>query len=156
VPAGFGARGEGYVVLQSLLLLVVAVGPRGPALGDWAGHPATRLLAVVLVAAGAALALAGLLRLGRNLTPLPYPRESGVLVERGIYALVRHPIYGGLMLLALGGALGRNGVVPLAVAALLAVVLAAKSRREESWLESKHPGYAAYRSRTRRFLPFLW
>lgn len=60
------------------------------------------------------------------------------------------------MLLAFGWSLRRGGALPLACAFLLAVVLVLKSRAEEHWLVGRYPGYAAYRLRTRRFVPFVW
>jgi protein-S-isoprenylcysteine O-methyltransferase Ste14 len=38
-------------------------------------------------------------------------------------------------------------------AALLAAFFRLKSEREERWLETRYPDYAAYRARTRRFIP---
>ena len=38
---------------------------------------------------------------------------------------------------------------------LLAVVLRLKSALEEDWLETRYPDYAAYRTRTRRFMPWI-
>ncbi len=35
--------------------------------------------------------------LGQNLTPLPHPRHDGQLVQTGIYGLVRHPLYSGVI-----------------------------------------------------------
>jgi Phospholipid methyltransferase len=39
--------------------------------------------------------------LGQNLTPLPHPRDEGQFVKTGVYGLVRHPMYGGVIYLAL-------------------------------------------------------
>jgi protein-S-isoprenylcysteine O-methyltransferase Ste14 len=39
---------------------------------------------------------------------------------------------------------------------LLAIVLAAKAVREERGLVLAHPGYAAYRERTRALIPFVF
>lgn len=44
----------------------------------------------------------------------------------------------------------------LAGAILLAVFFDLKSRREEIWLVERYSDYAAYRSRTRRLLPWLY
>jgi protein-S-isoprenylcysteine O-methyltransferase Ste14 len=154
-----GARGEVFVALQLALIALVAFGPLRIAGWPATGLPASPVLgvlAIFLVAAGAFLALSGIVRLGPNLTPLAVPREEGVLVTRGIYGRVRHPIYGGLILLGFGWALWRGGGLAFGYAALLIPVLLAKSRLEEKWLMARFPEYAAYRARTRRFIPFLW
>ena len=68
---------------------------------------------------------------------------------------MRHPVYGGVLLLALGWSLAE---APLALVptALLALVFDLKSRREEVWLRERYPEYAAYAERTRsRFIPRL-
>jgi protein-S-isoprenylcysteine O-methyltransferase Ste14 len=104
---------------------------------------------------GALLAARGLLDLGRNLTPVPRPRDDAQLVETGIYALVRHPIYGGIIVAAVGwGALSASPAA-LLLAGLLAVFFDLKSRREEAWLAAHYTGYLTYVSRTRRFIPWL-
>lgn len=154
-----GRHGEGWVVGQFLLLglLVIASLPRITVLA-----PESILGWLALLSGGTALAIAGwtLLRafrdLGRNLTPLPRPRDDAVLVESGIYARVRHPIYAGLILAGLGWSAVARSLPAGAVALLLAIYLDAKSRREEAWLTDRYPRYAAYVQRTRRFLPGVY
>ena len=151
-----GPRGEGWVVLQGVLLVAIAAcGLVPPA---WVG-PArlvTAAAGAVLIVVGAALAVAGLRDLRENLTPLPRPRDNGVLVETGAYALARHPIYGGLVIAAAGWGLAIASPVALVLSLGLLVFFDLKSRREEAWLEASYPGYPAYRRRTRRLIPFLY
>ncbi len=89
------------------------------------------------------------------LTPLPYPRDGAGLVETGVYARVRHPIYGGLVLAAFGWGLLAASPVAIALAAVLLGFFELKSRREEVWLAERFPGYPAYRERTRRLIPWI-
>jgi protein-S-isoprenylcysteine O-methyltransferase Ste14 len=151
-----GRRGEGWFLLQLVLFGAVAVsGAAGPA---WGGWPATVGMALggVLIGCGGILSLRGLLDLRENLTPFPRPLEGARLVETGAYRLVRHPIYGGLVLGALGWGLVRASPLTLAGALLLAAFFDLKSRREEIWLSESYPDYPAYRSRTRRLLPWIY
>jgi protein-S-isoprenylcysteine O-methyltransferase Ste14 len=105
---------------------------------------------------GGGLLLAAALRLGPGLTPLPYPRPGGALVDTGPFALVRHPMYSGGFLLALGWALVVRSWLTLGYVVLLFVFLDLKSRREERWLHEKFPAYRDYQRRVRRLVPFLY
>ena len=154
-----GSRGEWYVVEQVVLFALVLFGPRSwTALPDWPPGltRAGTVAGLLLLVAGAALMLAAFFRLGRNLTPLPYPKAEGKLVDRGAYGLVRHPIYSGGIAAAFGWALLVHGWLTLGYAAALAVFFDVKSRREERWLREKFPDYADYARRVRRFLPWIY
>jgi protein-S-isoprenylcysteine O-methyltransferase Ste14 len=153
-----GARGEWLVVGQVALIALVFLGPRAPT--DWPTvFPFPQACVVagqLLMVAGGALFVAGLLKLGRGLTPLPYPKDGADLIQTGPYALVRHPIYSGGIVLAIGWALYVEGWLTLAYVAVLFVFLDIKSRREERWLCEKFPAYAAYQQRVRKLIPFLY
>ncbi len=89
-------------------------------------------------------------------TVFPRPRKGSTLAQRGAYAAVRHPIYGAILLIAIGWSLALSplGLIPTA---LLALVFDLKARLEEAWLSERHPEYAAYRARTpRRFVPGVY
>jgi protein-S-isoprenylcysteine O-methyltransferase Ste14 len=125
---------------------------------SWPDVASVPLLAAgtALAALGCALAVAGAAALGRSLTPFPRPHAHATLRRRGVLRLVRHPIYGGGLLIALGWSLAA-APLGVAVTAALAVFFAGKSRREEAWLAERYPDYAAYRERTpRRLVPWVW
>ena len=150
-----GARGQGWVVLQLACMAGAA------AAGLQAPGPSSDLatiLGIALILAGGVVAAGGLLELQRAaaLTPLPYPRPEGRLVESGAYRLVRHPIYGGLILMTVGWAALRASPLAFLAAVALAIVFDLKRRREEAWLLAQHPGYAAYQRRTRALIPGLY
>jgi protein-S-isoprenylcysteine O-methyltransferase Ste14 len=151
-----GPRGEGWVLIQGVLLVLVAAA--GWSLGpDWSGPVRFGgiVVGIALIASGIALAVRGVADLGRAMTPLPRPRDDGELVQTGAYALVRHPVYGGLILAAFGWALLKASFVAIAFAAVLGLFFLLKSTREERWLEQCYPDYPAYRARTRRFIPWI-
>ena len=106
--------------------------------------------------AGGLLLLAGLVCLGRGLTPLPYPKEDGDLVQTGPFAVVRHPMYCGGLVLALGWALLVRCWLTLGYVIALFVFLDMKSRREERWLKAKFPEYEGYQRRVCKLIPFLY
>jgi protein-S-isoprenylcysteine O-methyltransferase Ste14 len=147
---------EGWVLIQGVLLALVAAA--GWSLGpNWSGpvRLAGIVIGVALIASGVVLIVRGVADLGGAMTPLPRPREDAELVETGAYALVRHPIYGGLMLTAFGWAIVQASIVAVILAAVLTTFLQLKATREERWLEMLHPEYAAYRARTRPFIPWI-
>lgn len=64
-----------------------------------------------------------MLSLGRYVSPLPLPRKNHQLVTSGMYAYLRHPQYGGLLMAAFGLAVITRSETRLALAALLWFVL---------------------------------
>jgi len=167
-----GLRGEWYVAAQFVLFALVAFGPRrlpGTAAGT-AGADGTvgsaswpapygqiaSVVGAVLFIVGALLVLAGAARLGMDLSPLPYPRERATLRETGAFRLVRHPMYGGAILVALGWGLWVHGWLTLVYAAALFILFDLKARREERWLNEKFSGYADYQKRVKKLLPFVY
>jgi protein-S-isoprenylcysteine O-methyltransferase Ste14 len=155
VPS-LGPRGEGWVVAQVVLFVALAVaGQAGP---QWGGAllVLTAVTGALLIGAGAILAIRGVLDLRGSLTALPKPRPDGTLVETGSYRLVRHPIYGGIVLAAFGWGLATASWPALILAAATSGFFAMKSHREEAWLIEHYAGYEAYQARTRRMVPFLY
>lgn len=155
LPA-LGPRGEGWVVIQLLLLgLVVVLGPLAPAYrGPWFVELA--LVGGLLALAGLVLATKGLVDLRDALTPLPHPRDGAQLVSHGAYRVVRHPIYGGIILGSAGYALVLGSPAALLATVGLLVFFRLKSAREEVWLRQRYPGYDEYASRVRRLIPFVY
>lgn len=94
-------------------------------------------------------------RLG-NFNIHPEPKSRGVLVSSGPYRWVRHPMYSAVLLGAAALALVSNPLPAWLAWLALALVLRVKAGLEEGWMQVQHPGYAAYRSGNKRFVPWLW
>ncbi len=154
-----GARGEWYVIAQAVLGLLVVFGPRTcEGWPDWA-HPysvISTLAGAALVLTGGLLFAAGVLRLGPNLTAVPFPKAEATLVETGPYGFVRHPMYSGAMIAALGWALCVHGWLTIGYAIALFLFFDIKSRREEKWLMEKFSGYESYQRRVRKLIPYIY
>lgn len=120
------------------------------ALRPLAGGSETTGLA--LMAGGEALAVVGMLWLGRSFSLFAEVRE---LVTAGPYRFVRHPLYVGEIVSVWGYALLWSSPWTLCVAALVSVLQVWRARVEESKLARHLPGYAAYRARTGFLLPRL-
>jgi protein-S-isoprenylcysteine O-methyltransferase Ste14 len=148
-----GKRGEGWVVLQLLLLALIFVSPKIEAFTFplW-----LRAVGAAVIIVGGILGTLGVLNLGRNLSPFPKPREGGYLVRTGVYRLVRHPIYSGVIFGSLGWALLTDTLLGVALAAALFIFFDLKSRREEGWLTEAYPDYPTYQKRVKKLVPFLY
>lgn len=147
-------RGGGWVLAQAGLIAALLLAPQG--LPAWPAALRWPLAAVgiVLVLLGLAVGGLGALQLGANLTIFPRPKEGGALVQRGVYGLVRHPIYSGALLCGLGYALLRASTPALLLSLALWAFFERKARREEQWLAAQFPEYADYARRVpNRILP---
>ncbi len=79
------------------------------------------------------------------------------VIESGPYRLVRHPGYLGSILHMFGTGFVLGSLRALDVAAVLSLVLAARTWLEDRTLRSELDGYAAYAGRVRfRLLPGIW
>lgn len=153
----FSARGGWWVVAQLLMFVAAYFIP-----GRF-GRPASLDALDTATAAGIALLAAGFLlfviaalSLGPALTPFPRPNDAGVLRTGGVYAIVRHPIYAGILLAAIGWSLTHHSVAGLGFDVLLFVFFDRKSAREERWLVERYPDYDSYRQRVRKLIPWIY
>jgi protein-S-isoprenylcysteine O-methyltransferase Ste14 len=152
----FRARGGLWVLAQSVLIAGIAVGCLRPQ--RWPDELRLPLSVVGGISAGFGLGFAvwAYRSLGSSFTVFTRPPVGGRRVDTGPYRLVRHPIYGGGLLLLAGISLVYS-VTSLALTAGLAALWRAKSAAEERFLLERFPDYAAYRERTpRRFWPYLY
>ncbi len=154
------SRGEYLVLLQGALLAVFAILPvyQLPGLKI----ESTKLLyfswivASILSLNGLILIVKGLIDLGKNLTPLPYPRADGELVQTGIYGIVRHPLYSGIISAALAWTIFKFSLTHLIATAILLIFFDIKANREETWLVEKYPDYSDYRQQVKKLIPGIY
>jgi protein-S-isoprenylcysteine O-methyltransferase Ste14 len=139
----------GQLVVALTAVGLGLVGPRWPE----GSRPALLVAASALGVLAVVVLVVGSANLGPALTPFPTPREDAPLVESGVYRLVRHPLYAGLILASLSWSLASSPLALLGAAALF-TYLDVKSSQEERWLVERHPRYLDYRRRTRwKFVP---
>lgn len=136
-----------------LAFIVVPSADGGPGRVEIEG---SRPVGTAVVIAGVGVLAAAFLGLGRQLVPQPTPVEGGQLVDRGLYGVVRHPIYTGVLLLIVGGLARTPSLTGLAVALASFAFFDAKSAHEERLLVATYEGYEAYRGRVRwKLIPFV-
>lgn len=79
------------------------------------------------------------------------------VIRTGPYAIVRHPMYSGAIVLFLSSPLALGSWFAFICSALLIVVLVARLLDEEKYLAAHLPGYAEYRREVRfRLMPYIW
>ena len=150
----FVDRGGLWVVGQGVFLLTVfLLGLAYPENAPWPGgfFPGGMILGL-----GGIMALAGVIRLKSRLTPFPEPAQNSQLVQDGIYALMRHPLYASLMVTSLGWALFQQSWPALMVIPILVFFFDAKARCEERFLRQRFVEYVEYEQRVRRLVPWVY
>ncbi len=117
-------------------------------------RPATAAIGAVVLAAGAALALAGIANVVRHRTTIVPHRPVTTLVTTGVYRISRNPMYTGLGVAYLGATLLADTwwplvTFPLALLGVRGLVIGP----EERHLAAKFgQTYIDYRTRVRRWL----
>lgn len=108
--------------------------------------------------AGVALTWWARLHLGRLWSSAITRKEDHRIVDSGPYALVRHPIYAGLLAAIVASALAEATATALIGTALIVFGLWVKARAEERFLTAElgADAYAAYRRRVPMLVPRLW
>ena len=113
---------------------------------------------------GAALTVGGLLfavwareHLGRNWSRSVSIKQDHELITTGPYAVVRHPIYTGILAGFLGLAIAISQVRGFVVFVLIFLGFWAKLSMEEQWMRSQFgETYAIYVHRTAALVPYLF
>jgi protein-S-isoprenylcysteine O-methyltransferase Ste14 len=116
-----------------------------------------RWLGVVLFAAGGALRLWPVFVLGHRFSGLVAIQPGHTLVTSGVYGVIRHPSYLGLLVNSLGWGLAFRSGVGVLLTALTMLPLLARIRAEERLLRTQFGDeYDAYSARTSRLVPGLY
>jgi protein-S-isoprenylcysteine O-methyltransferase Ste14 len=150
--------GVGFVVVQAILLGLLFFGPVRLNAGEACGVQNTLLqwLGYAVFIVGSGIAIIAALNLGKNLTPLPRPKENAELVQTGLYRWVRHPIYFGVIVLALGWGLVQQTILVWIYVLVLIIFFDIKSHKEEKWLSERFSEYKEYQGRVRKLIPWIY
>jgi protein-S-isoprenylcysteine O-methyltransferase Ste14 len=116
-----------------------------------------RWVGVALFAAGGALRIWPVFVLGERFSGLAAIQPGHTLVTGGIYGVIRHPSYLGLLMNSLGWSLAFRSGVGVILTALLIPPLLARIGAEENLLRSQFgDDYNAYCSQTSRLIPGIY
>jgi protein-S-isoprenylcysteine O-methyltransferase Ste14 len=112
--------------------------------------PGRQAVSDVLLVCGMAWSVWSLRTLGKNVSVLAQARD---VVSAGPYRWVRHPLYTGEIVSALGVAIAMNSIAAIACWLALCGLQVYRALREEQVLLRALPAYAAYRRGTAALLP---
>ena len=128
--------GWSLVAAQAVLLILFIALPKRRSL--LAPPDFLDILGITLMVAGLAILLIAFLGLGSALTPTPVPQQGSALRTSGIYAIVRHPIYVGILVAALGFTLAVGSIWQVVLWIALAVFFYAKAFWEDRLLAERY------------------
>jgi protein-S-isoprenylcysteine O-methyltransferase Ste14 len=116
--------------------------------------PAVGWIGLALVTAGFVVSCAAIFGMRSSWRVGIDAEHPGALVTRGLFRFIRHPIYAGMLLIALGAAAALADVVAIALATAAFVGVPLQARMEEAFLASQYGDeYRHYLATTGRFLP---
>ena len=145
----------GFLGIQLGMVALVAVyALRGPsALGVWSVPPGVTWLGLLLGFSGLAIVSLAQHQMGASFR-IGVDDEETPLVENGLFAFVRNPIFTALLVLLAGVALAVPCVWSVLGWVAAAIAVRRQIRLEEGHLRAVHGGaYRAYAARVGRFLP---
>jgi protein-S-isoprenylcysteine O-methyltransferase Ste14 len=147
-----------------LLWFAIVLGLAGAVACQWVPSARVRLpgiwiglLALACLLSGLAIRWAAIVTLGRQFTVDVSIRQDHALVQHGLYRLVRHPSYSGLLLAMFGvGLLYTNWLSLVSLMVPITLAVAARIAKEErALLAALGAPYAAYCARVKRLVPGL-
>ena len=84
-------------------------------------------------------------------------KENQRVIDTGLYAVVRHPMYGVTLLLFLSMPIVLGSVYSFIIFLAYPFIIAKRIKGEEAFLEKELPGYAEYKQKVKyRLIPFIW
>jgi protein-S-isoprenylcysteine O-methyltransferase Ste14 len=146
------------IVVAVVLLLRVPGGrhllQRSRALFSYSS-PTFGIVGAALCVVGVAIAVWARACLGANWSSRPSLKAEHVLITSGPYHLIRHPIYTGMLLAALGTAIDA-GIIGLVIFVVVAVILIRRIPVEEKLMMGLfQEQYSSYKRRTKALIPFV-
>ncbi|MHB8086450.1 MAG: methyltransferase family protein [Dehalococcoidia bacterium] len=119
-------------------------------------NPILSSIGVILCVTGMAFLVWGRQRLGRNWSQTVAAKKEPELVTSGPYRYVRHPIYAGGLVAALGSAIVCGGAW-IFLLLILGTIFILRVGAEDRLMQQQFPDeYPAYKRRTKALIPFVW
>jgi protein-S-isoprenylcysteine O-methyltransferase Ste14 len=145
-------------LVAAFALLFTAWPPLGPLRHRFVpDSPVIGYLGLLLTLSGAAFALWARVSLGGNWSSAIEIKQDHALAQRGPYAVVRHPIYTGILLAMLGTALAIGTLRGLAAVGLALMAFLQRAGVEEAFLTQQFGArYTDYKREVKKIIPLVW
>ena len=119
-------------------------------------NPALSSVGVILCVAGMAFLVWARQHLGKNWSQTVSAKIGHELVMSGPYRYVRHPMYAGGLLAAIGSAIVCGGAFIFLLVILGALFLWRVGAEDKLMAEQFPNEYLEYKKRTKALIPFIW
>jgi len=124
---------------------------------NWYALPSEVVLIGVILFVIAYILYAEVLRENAYLSRTIEVQEGQKVIDTGLYAIVRHPMYSSTIILFLSIPIVLGSVYALLVFLLYPFIIVVRLKNEEELLLNELSGYSEYMQRVRyRLIPFIW
>jgi protein-S-isoprenylcysteine O-methyltransferase Ste14 len=113
-------------------------------------------LFISIFIAGMSIRFLGLNEIGRLFSQKIELREKHRVISTGIYRYIRHPLYLGSLVMAIGTVCYLVNVYAVVLFVLLLTGVFSRIRKEETYLIKNLEGYADYSRKTKRLFPMIF
>ena len=107
------------------------------------------LISVFMIIGGLIIMLMAVKDLGSNFSPFPKPKPNSNLTTRGVYSLIRHPMYYSLIMLSFGIFINKLSIYYLVLTLSLIAIIKFKILLEEEYLNNKFSNYCVYKDKVK-------
>jgi len=119
-------------------------------------NPIASSIGILFFLSGSFIQLSALYTLDRQFSNAVELQSSHTLIDTGIYRLVRHPIYLGIILQGISSIFLLNVISPLLFILIATTGILLRIKKEESFLIQSLPGYQEYMKKTFALIPGVY
>jgi protein-S-isoprenylcysteine O-methyltransferase Ste14 len=150
-------RYSGLIIFFSLSLLLIAVTSEVFVRRPKYIFPLV-LSGFIIFMIGFMLRVIGQLSLGKNFSLMVRIRSDHTLIRKGVYRCIRHPMYTGMFMIAIGICMMLQSILGAAITILILTPVGIYRVKVEEAALRKRFGreYKEYQRKTKRFVPFLF
>jgi protein-S-isoprenylcysteine O-methyltransferase Ste14 len=118
--------------------------------------PELSIVGIVLCLVGFAILMSARRTLGKNWSQTVATKEDHELITSGLYRYVRHPMYAGGFIAAIGSAITAGGAFVFLLL-LLTPLFIWRTGAEDKLMAQQFPNeFPAYKRMTKKLIPFVW